>query len=138
MFGDVVLAGSQTNELYLKHTVAHELGHVWDERNSWRLSKGMENLLGTEVCSSGYSYNSDCRFDVKAGKETWVGDKSNPYQNDYANYPLPQNIEGPWEDWAESFAVYVSDAYYKSLSNSHYILGPIRRGYIYGQIHSIP
>jgi len=134
MFGDVNLVGNKfDDELSLKHTVAHELGHIWDYRNNFRLSNGMEKLLGTEICSSGYGYKSDCRFDVTAGKERWVGNPNNPYPNDYNHLPLPQNIEGPWEDWADSFAVYVNDAYYKS--QGYNVLGPIRRQYIYDQIH---
>ena len=121
----------------MKHTISHELGHVWDERSGWALSSGMRDLLGTMVCKSGYSYNSDCHFDVTAGKEDPVGSIDNPYPNDYKSYPRPLNVEGPWEDWADSFAVYVNDAYYKTLP-SYRILGPIRREYIHDQIFKVP
>jgi hypothetical protein len=138
--GDVNLIGSNFDELYLKHTIAHELGHVWDYRNNYKLSDGMKIKLKTWVCYPGYGADPDCHFDVKAGTELFVGNLDTPYANgQLPGSPLPfgVNKEGPWEDWAESFAEYVSDAYYKQFNSPTFnsVLGPIRRQYIYDQIH---
>jgi hypothetical protein len=137
IFGDVVLTNyGISDEFYVKHLIIHELGHVWDENNHWKLSTGMMQLLGTEVCTRGYGYDPDCRYDVLSGKELPVGDPQNPYPNDDKNLILPRNIQGPWEDWTDSFAVYVYPDY---LNLRHYrLLGPIRRQYIDDQVKQIP
>jgi hypothetical protein len=146
IFGDVILTNyGINNELYIKHTVIHELGHVWDENNHWKLSTGMMQLLGTKVCTRGYGYQPDCRYDVLAGTEPPVGyiDPNSPlqdppYPNDDDLLILPRNIQGPWEDWADSFAVYIYPDYFASLTNYNSVLGPLRRQYINDQIQAIP
>jgi RHS repeat-associated protein len=139
IIGDVVLTNyGMNNELYVKHLVIHELGHVWDENNHWKLSTGMMQLLGTEVCTRGYGYGPDCRYDVLSGKELPVGDPQNPYPNDDEHLLLPRNYQGAWEDWADSFAVYVFPDYFASVKGWNSTLGPIRRQYIYDQIQNIP
>jgi RHS repeat-associated protein len=138
IFGDVVLTNyGISDEFYVKHLIIHELGHVWDENNHWKLSTGMMQLLGTEVCTRGYG-GLDCRYDVLSGKELPVGDPPNPYPNDDEHLLLPRNYQGPWEDWADSFAVYVFPDYFASVKGWNSTLGPIRRHYIYDQIQNIP
>jgi RHS repeat-associated protein len=142
IFGDVVLVDDTfSEEKKAKHYVIHELGHVWDDRRGWKLSRGMMEKLGTQVCvdvvASEYGYTTqECHYDVTAGKEPPVGDINNPYPNDDDQLTLPRSIQGPWEDWADSFAVYVYKDYFSS--KGYQLLGPIRWQYIYDQIQSIP
>jgi hypothetical protein len=80
-----------------------------------------------------------------AGTEPPVGyiDPNSPQQ--YPPYPidddlliLPRNIQGSWEDWADSFEVFIYPDYFASFTNYHSLLGPLRRQYINDQIQAIP
>jgi RHS repeat-associated protein len=142
LIGDIVLPDYHFDhgDRYAIHGVVHEFGHVWDSRTGWQLSSGMKQMLKTEVCREvDYGYGQPvlvCRYDVTAGMEVPVGNPRLPYPNNDAELILPRDIQGPWEDWADSFAVYVYPDYYRS--RNYNPLGPIRRQYIDNQIKSIP
>jgi hypothetical protein len=133
---DIIVRDLTPDDLYETHSIVHEFGHVWDERTGWKLSSGMAAALGTFQCYWGPRGRA-CRYDVTKGKEKPVGDPYNPYPNDDKSYPLPREIEGPWEDWADSFAVYVYPNYYAS-KTGYNLLGPIRRQFISDQINALP
>jgi len=59
-----------------------------------------------------------------------------PYPGDIDLLILPRNIQGPCEDWADSFAVYFYPDYFNL--RLYRFLGPIRRQYIDDQIKQIP
>ncbi len=142
----VVITDYDTHdEMRLKYTVIHELGHAWDSNTGWKLSDGMKKLLKNEICIyEGIGYGQPnhyvCHYDVLAGQvEDPVGNpnkNSIPYPNDDKNLVLSRDIQGPWEDWADSFEVYVYPDYFKFLKWK--LLGPIRRKYIDDAIKAIP
>jgi hypothetical protein len=126
--GDILLTNSTfTSETFSHFIVAHELGHVWDWRESGRLHQEMSIELETRVCVFNPFSTPPvvCWFDVFAGKEAPPGNIDDPYAG-----------SAPWEDWADSFGTYVVPGRYSSKTDNP--LGPIREAFIREKIDEIP
>jgi hypothetical protein len=134
--GDVVLPDYQFDaelygEMYARHNIIHEFGHVWDFPSHRSLSTGLMLFLETSVCEASPGYiagqapgATSCRFDIAAGLEPPPGRRTRPYAGTSA-----------LEDWAEAFAVFVYDDYYESLG--YLGLGPLREQYVQARIHEL-
>ncbi len=124
-FADIVLTNyGFTNENFVTYTLSHELGHIWDIRNGFRLSSEMSKVVGTYYCDPSAGW--PCFYDVHKGQEPPPGDP-----NLYENY-AGTNAR---EDWAEAFANYIYPNYYKNFKG-YKLIGPIRRQYVQDQIQS--
>lgn len=112
--GEVILADSTFDQVPLeaKFTVAHEIGHVWDFREVFRLSREMALEVGTLGC-----IGPRCRWDPTRGDE--------PPPSAYAR-------TNELEDWAESFGLYV---YTEVVKNPG--LGSQRRDFIQNELEQI-
>jgi RHS repeat-associated protein len=143
------------DDLYSKYTIAHELAHVWDERQDRTLSFGMMEALDTWICDNAGNcgwYPYTAHIDEKTLEIMYpepppgsvVGcsgpptvDCPEPYAYSTSYFTL-----GPgWEDWAESFASYAYTNYWPSRVTGDYIgliPGGVRYEYIIETINSIP
>ena len=134
--GDIVLPDYQFDhgEMYARHNIIHEFGHMWDLRSDLSLSTGLMLSLETIVCESAPGYvagqvpgGTVCGFDIGAGREPPPGRPLEPYAG-----------TSRLEDWAEAFAVYVYDDYYESLEYLGYLLlGPLREQYVQARINEL-
>jgi RHS repeat-associated protein len=157
--GDILLSDGvfPEDELYSRYTVTHELAHVWDHRQTHRLSFGMMEALDTWVCDD----RGSCGWNPYV-PHVRVGE--GPLEVVYAEPPPGSVIgcSGPprpgcpepyaystsywgfgpgWEDWAESFASNVYPSYWRTRAGGPYIgllPGGIRRDYIEEVINGIP
>jgi hypothetical protein len=143
---------------YAIFTTIHELGHVWDSRSGYGLSKGLVSALNTMQC-----YGQDCIWDPSSNSEVPPGalqgctvkqiakneNSCGVISNDPAKNTYPYAftyggggpfIEGPgWEDWADSFADFLYPQYYQNWSprRTNLARGGIRELYVRFQIEHI-
>ncbi len=126
IIGDVVLPDyhfNQNNE-YAVYSLIHEFGHVWDWNVSRRLSRGLQDEIGTITCQQPWIIPM-CWFDIDAGKEDPPGNPDDLYAG-----------KSIFEDWAESFATYIYPKYYEQ--KGFRLLGPLRKQYVVDQINALP
>lgn len=111
---------------YAIHTVIHGLGHVWDWRNGLSLSKGMGRDIETLDCFDHPMYGEICLFYIDRIKEKPPGELGGPYAGKNA-----------MEDWADSFANYVYDQYYRRVGYKLLDTGGARERYIEKQLQAV-
>jgi hypothetical protein len=110
--GDVIVTdnmfysapASPRDDPYVVFSVVHELGHVWDFRTGFRLSRGLADAVGTRFCRAVARIGEACSFMPSHELEPPPGSVESPYAH-----------EAEIEDWAESFANYVYPAYLSEL-----------------------
>jgi len=138
------LENGLSNPDWLVYTVVHEIGHIWDkrslrwERNAliWGLSYDMSISVGRQDRNC-YSYTDVTCFSTREAPPGRVENlEEYPTRTNYA--ARGGSLYGPaLEDFAESFAEYVT-SYYENLGLPTYRgLHDIRREYIATQLRRI-
>jgi hypothetical protein len=144
LMADVVLVNAQP-----EYTLAHELGHVWDYRTRFDLSKGLMSDLGTWK-RGGRGQEAEWRpYPIPEGYPGTpkdVGDadprslgKAVPYAATKGggggiNIVATMLTKPGMEDWAESFACFLYPDYYPKYGRMGIRTGGIREKYIHKRI----
>lgn len=142
LFSDVVLVNEQP-----EYTLAHELGHVWDYRTRFDLSKGLMQDLGTWKKGRGgeVEWHPYPVPEGYPGTHQDVGDadpralgKPVPYAATKGggtglNKIATMLTRPGMEDWAESFACFLYPEYYPKYGRMGIKRGGIREKYIHKQ-----
>ena len=141
---EVVLVNAQP-----EYTLAHELGHVWDYRSRFDLSKGLMTDLGTWKAASRGQEPDWHPYPVPEGYPGTpkdIGDadpralgKAVPYAATKGgggglNIVATMLTKPGMEDWAESFACFLYPDYYPKYGRMGIRTGGIREKYIHKRI----
>jgi hypothetical protein len=144
LFSEVVLVNEQP-----EYTLAHELGHVWDYRTKFDLSKGLMRDLGTWKRGRSGEKEDWHPYPVPEGYPGTpkdVGDadpralgKAVPYAATKGggggiNFIATMLTKPGMEDWAESFACFLYPEYYPKYGRMGIKTGGIREKYIHTRI----
>jgi RHS repeat-associated protein len=158
VLGDIVLPDSLMDniieaddiikrEAYVKRTVIHEFGHVWDYRTNNELSKGMMMALGTWVWSgdTGNVWDPFSNAEIYPGTPiicihpdtgpNYFQKDCMPYGATYGAFPL---LTGPGaEDWANSLAAYVYPDGFRLWDETALVSGGVREAYVRTKIQNL-
>jgi RHS repeat-associated protein len=131
---------SAKGEAFSRIVIAHELGHIWDIREFFKLSSGLGRSVGTIQKACTYSDLGFC-IEYEYYSPTSSTEKAPGFfdptkgETEYDKYAYT-NLR---EDWAESFASYIYPNYWSTYKGGDdIILNGIRWNYVETQIQNIP
>ena len=149
LLGDIVLTDYFFSSIpeYAVYSVIHEYGHVWDHRESHRLSRDLMLRLGTLSYRGHYGgripvWDPFLSDEIPPGaipgctmEDFARGVCEVPYAITYGNAPLLTGAG--WEDWATSFATYIYPQYYRAVARTVLEKGGDREDYVREKINSV-
>jgi hypothetical protein len=135
--GDVVLSDTtfSNTDAYAKHTVVHELGHVWDHRSDHQLSFGMMKALNTTFYDPGtgtYIWDPYANPELPAGANPscTVAEIAQRKSGCYVPYAFTYGA-------ADSFASVAYPQYRTDIKQTNVATPGIRETYVRAQINAV-